>query len=289
LPFATGPSGLLLALTSGLSWGVADFLGGLGSRRAGLVLALTVIESLGLAIAVAFVALGGEASPPLVAFALATLGGIIGLAGLASLFGALARGMMSLVSPIAAAMGAGLPVIAGWLMGDQLSPSQVAGIACSLAAVVAVSLPRGHIRLAPAELGLAFGAGLGFGSFYVLIQLAVDAGGGPWWTLFGVRLGPTLVVIATVLLLTLRGRPVLHALPASTALILLLGGFFDLGGNLFVLLALPILQLGIAAVLSSLYPVVTIVLAAVVLRERFGRVHATGIVLALVGIVLIAL
>lgn len=233
--------------------------------------------------------IGREPAPPPVAYLWATLAGVVGLAGLASLFRALASGLMSLVSPIAAAIGAGLPVLAGWLMGDRLSASQLAGILCALAAIVAVSFPRGPVRLAPLELVLAFAAGSGFGGFYVLTQLAIDGGSGPWWTLLGVRVGPTLVVVSVVLLLLARGRPAPRRVSATTGLILALAGFSDLGGNLFVLLALPVVELGIAAVLSSLYPVVTILLATVLLGERFGRLQAMGVLLALAGIALIAL
>ena len=230
-----------------------------------------------------------EAMPSWQALAWAALAGLLGVTGLAALYQALASGLMTLVSPIAAAIAAGLPAAVGLLLGERLAPAQLAGLLLALAAVVIVSLPRGRARLSRGQLLLALAAGLGFAGFYLGTDQASLAGGQPWWTVVSVRAASTVLLLAGAALFLARGRPLGVRAPFAALAILFVTGLGDLGGNLFVILALQVASLSVTAVVSSLYPVVTIVLAAAVLGERLGRLQVSGVVLALAGIVLIAL
>jgi drug/metabolite transporter (DMT)-like permease len=233
--------------------------------------------------------LTGERPPPGLALAWAALAGVLGVSGLAALYQALADGLMTLVSPIAAVIAAGVPAAVGLLAGEALSAPELLGLICALFAVVMVSLPRGEARLARRELLLALGAGLGFAGFYLGADQAEAGGGGPWWIVFTVRLASMLLLLAATAALAYGGRRPRLALPLAVAPILLLAGLGDLGGNLFVVLALATAPLSVTAVVSSLYPVVTILLAAGTLGERLGRLQGAGVGLALLGIVLIAI
>ncbi|HEV8516542.1 MAG TPA: DMT family transporter [Candidatus Limnocylindrales bacterium] len=266
---------------------MADLLGGLGSRRAGLLATLVGMEAVGLVGAVAALALSREPAPPPIALAWALAAGTSGVLGLAALYQALAGGLMSVVSPIAAAIAAGLPAVIGTLLLDEpLSKWQAAGVVCAIAAVTVASLPSGAARLERGQLVLAVGAGLGFGLFFVAVDQAQEAGAGLWWLLGGVRGISTLLVVAAagIAVALCRGRrPPRALIPLVVAT-----GVTDLGGNVFTTLALPLAPLGVVAVLSSLYPIVTILLAVGLLGERVGRLQVGGVALAVLAILLFA-
>ena len=198
---------------------------------------------------------------------------------------------MSLVAPIVGVLAAGIPAVVGIALGDALPAHRAVGIGLAVAAVALVSLSgsdsaRAAVRLDAAGVALSIGAGIGFAAFYLLIARASADGANAsvLWLLLPARAIGAAMLVAVVLL----RRPPLPVLSASTLPILLLAGFGDVGGNLFFVLAQEAVPLSVAAVLSSMYPVVTVILAASLLRERLGGTQLVGVLLAAVAIALIA-
>jgi drug/metabolite transporter (DMT)-like permease len=196
---------------------------------------------------------------------------------------------MSIGSPLVAVIGAGLPVVVALLFGERLPASDLAGIALGLVAVVLVSIPPrsasqfdGHFdrRL----LALSILAGAAIASFYLMVDRSAAMGADPWWILTCARAMAVGVVLAGLLVT----RPAKPATSGRWPLIVAIG-LGDLMGNAFFLLANAQGALSVAVVLSSLYPVTTIVLARVLLHERLRGGQLIGVAAALAGVVLIAI
>ncbi|MGZ3586237.1 MAG: EamA family transporter [Candidatus Limnocylindrales bacterium] len=292
------PLGLLYGLASAVSWGTADFAGGLASRRIATVLAVLGGQSVGFVIAIAFVIVSREPVPPVEALAWGALAGTSGTIGLAGFYRVLAAGQMSLAAPLVAVIGAGVPALVGLLLGDPLKALQLLGIVCGLCAIGIVSwtggapltdpeaLVRGEASPAPAVTNawpLILLAGLGFAGFFLAIHQATELSGQTWWPLLAARAATVGVAVVMVAAL----RPARRGVAAAWPLFLLIG-CGDFGGNAFFVLASQQGPLSVAVILSSLYPVTTVLLAAWLLRERLQRWQLAGVALALVGVLLIA-
>ena len=275
---------VVLAFTSSLCWGLADFLGGLQSRVRPVVTVLLVAQVAAVAIGVAFVAASGDPFPDLGPAALATGAGVAGCAALAAFYRGLAIGTMSIVAPVSAT-GAAVPVLVGLAEGERPAALQVAGILVAMVGIVlAAREPSGAApsRAVRASLGLAGLAALGFGAFFVLIDRATELGGAPW-SLLLVRAGE--VALLGALALATR-----QAMPAGLrdASPLLVIGVLDFSATAFFALATEQGLLSVVSVVGSLYPAVTVVLARVVLAERVARSQEVGVVLTLAGVVAIS-
>jgi drug/metabolite transporter (DMT)-like permease len=244
---------------------------------------VVVSQAVGLALAIAILVFVGERNPGAASVAWAIAGGAAGFTGLLFFYRGLAGGAMGLVAPVAALIGAGLPVVAGSLTGDHLRPTEVVGITLALVAVALVSRPAQDRGIGRAGLALALAAGVGFGLFFIAMGRSTAAGGQTWWPIVASR-GTSLALGAAMTIALRLGRATLRAASPLMALT----GLADLSGNAFFLLANSQGALGIAAVVSSQYPAVTAILARVVLHERLARIHILGIALALLGIALIA-
>ena len=256
-------------------------------------------------------ALSREASPPVESFFWASISGASGVVGLGFFYLALARGTMGVVAPLAALIGAGLPVLVAIAGGEAVSLVRLAGIVLALLAVVLISLPTGGrteaerraIAVDLRDLPLAIAAGLGFAGFFIGIDRA-SAGNAMWWPLVIVRLVGVAVVVGAFLVLVVRnagatlrsrigsvlGLDRLRASGRSLAATLPLfavTGIGDMGGNTFFVLAREADAFSVAVVLSSLYPIVTTVLAAIFLRERLSRIQLAGVALAAVSVPLL--
>lgn len=270
---------------SAVGFGVSDFAGGIAARR---VPALRVIL---LSYPVALVALGGLAfgvGGPIVPGALgwgAACGVALGLGGW-WFYAALGSGPISVVSPLSAVLAAGVPMAAGLIQGERPGGMAMAGALLALVAVVLVSREatdedvKPH-RFTPDVAMLTLGAGTAFGLNFVFIAHA-PADSGLWPLMFARAAAAALAVTAAAASGELR-------LPSGTAMKLALGAAaLDVGGNVAMLLALRGSPLSLASVLISLFPVVTVVLAIVVLRERTHRGQVIGMVLAAVSVAMIA-
>ena len=268
-----------LGLASAASWGAGDFSGGLATRRSPVLGVLVVGQATGTAL-VALVT--GEAWPSGSAWAWTVGAGASGTAGLAALYRGLAVGRMAVVAPVSGVLSAAIPVLAG-AVGEGLPPAaKLVGFALALAGIWLVAGAAGAEPTAGrAGLGLALVAGLGFGGFLVLMHRAAE--GGAFWPLACARGTSLALSLSSALALRRRWAPPVAALP-----LVLASGALDAGGNAFFVLASRAGRLDVAAVLSSLYPASTVVLAALVLRERTTRRQGVGLAAALAAIALIA-
>ena len=274
----------LLALVSAALIGGADFVGGLTSRRHPPLVVAVTAQLLGLAIGIPLALVWGwdEVSTHDVLFSIGS-GVCVGL-GFACFYTAMGTGTISLVVPLAAVTGATIPVTVGIGGGERPSELALAGIALALVAVAIVSLAPGteSSGAAPARtVVLSLGAGIAFGAFYVLFAEISEASG--VWPVSLQRIGSVAVLGAIALLLRAplaAGRQVVRPALAIAAL--------EVAATVPLLLALQRGPLSIASVLASLYPVTTVALAALVLRERLSRLQLAGVGLALIAVVLVS-
>lgn len=246
----------------------------------------------------ALLLMSGEARPPDEALMWASLAGVVASLGLATFYLALSRGTMGLVAPLTALIAASIPALVGLLSGEPIGPLVLVGMLCAVTAVVLISLPDGgHGAPVLAESHgsrtvewlLILVSGLSFAFFYVSVDTAHDAGGEVWWPLFMLKLAAVLSISMVALVLVPVGRASAIKLGGAALLLGLLAGLGDFGGNLFFVLATAEGGLAVVAVLASLYPVSTVILARIVLRERLGPQRLAGVALAVGGVVFIGL
>jgi drug/metabolite transporter (DMT)-like permease len=276
---------VVLALASAVVYGAADFLGGLSSRRASVFGVVAVSQLVGLlALLVLLPWLGGPVGPSDLAWGAAA--GVAGATGLVLFFRTLARGVMSVIAPVTAVTAAAVPVLVGLLGGDTIGPWAAAGIGLALAAVVLVSAEGGLSALRsarPASLAPALAAGTAFGFFFVLLdRTSQDSGLTPLVT-------ARLASVALVVVIALAGKQSLKVGRVALPLVAL-SGIGDMTANaLFLLATQQDGQLAITGVLASLYPVSTVILAQVLLRERLAGAQVAGLGTAVAAVVLITL
>jgi len=276
---------VVLALSSSLCWGTADFLGGLQSRIRPLVTVLLVAQVAAGSPGLVYVVGAGDPCPDLGPAALAVAAGTAGCAALAAFYRGLAIGTMSIVAPISAT-GAALPVIYGVLRGERATPLHAVGIGLAFVGIVLASQAHGdkHAGSGPKVVrgvGLAILAALGFGVFFIFLHEASTAD--VLWV--GVVLRLTGVVVLSVLALALRQSVAIgwRRVPGVAVV-----GVLDTSANVLYAFASTTGLVSVASVLASLFPVVTVILARVVLLERLTRTQTIGVVCALAGVALIA-
>lgn len=274
---------IVLALASAVVYGAADFLGGLASRRTSVFGVVAMSQLVGLVALLALLPwLGGPVSAGDLAWG--ATAGLAGAAGLVVFFRALAGGVMSVVAPVTAVTAAAVTVLIGLLSGNRIGPWAAAGIALALGAVVLVSAEGGlsALRAArPANLGPALVAGTAFGLFFVVLDRTSQTAG--LTPLVAARLAS----VALVVVVALGARQSLRVTRAALPLVAL-SGVGDMSANaLFLLATQQEGQLAIIGVLASLYPVSTVLLAQVLLRERLVGAQIVGLGAAVVAVVLI--
>jgi len=275
-----GLSTVAFALAASLSWGARDFSGGLATRRAQVLSVVVAAYAVGLILLIAFALIWSEPFPTTLDFIWGSVAGLAGAVGLVAFYQALAVGRMGVVAPIAAMLSAAVPVLFGAFFEGLPGPLQLIGFVLALLAVGLIS-GLGVVKGRPKGLGLALLAGLGFGSFFILISRVSH--GAVFWPLAAARLSSFLFLLAVVLIRRQKVLPEKPVLP-----IVLLAGALDVAGNAFFVLATHAGRLDVAAILSSLYPAVTVLLASIILRERVTRLQTIGILVALVAIPLIS-
>jgi len=229
------------------------------------------------------VALGlvlGEPLPPPSTIAISLLGGSLGVLAILALYHGLAVGRMGVVAPVSGVLGAAVPVVVGIAMAGLPKPQVVAGIILAVVAVPLVSASRSHDDR-PSGLLFAIVAGIGIGFLGATFGAIPD--GQVAWPIACFKLSAvvTIAIAAAVVRGSLR-------LPAAVVPVVVVVAVLDLAGNGLYLLAAQLGRLDIAATLSSLYPITTVVLAWAVLKERLSAVHVLGIAVAGVAIALIA-
>lgn len=271
---------IVLALGASLTWGLADFFGPLKGRTYGVLRVLFYVQLGGLLAIAAIIAIRGK-GPADSAALLAIPAALSGTLGLFAYYRGMAVGAISIVAPIAG-ISAIVPVTVGIASGDRPSLWQLLGIAAALVGVFLASREPGKkgSRLA-AGVGLALLAAIGFGGYFPPMHAAGDADF--WWASFFFRITSTSVIVAAVLV----RRPTLAIAPVQVPLLALIGTG-DMLGNLLFAAASSRGLVSITSVLASLYPIVTILLARAVLRERVSRSQEAGVGLTLAGVALIS-
>jgi len=271
-----------ISLASAFSWGVSDFLGGLTSRRLPVLGVLAVSQPAGLVLIALMILIFGADPISADKFGIAALAGAASLVGLWAFYAAMAMGTVSVVAPIAS-LGVVVPVAVGLARGDAPAAIQLIGLVPAIAGVVILSYEEHpeHAGVARRSIVLAILAGLGFGIFFTGLDIASPDR--PGWAVLAVRVGG----VATVAIALLITRPRLAAVSGSIAVLLTIG-FFDALANALFAVASTKGVLPVVAVGSSMYPAFTIALAHGVLGERLARIQWAGVVLALLGVALIA-
>jgi drug/metabolite transporter (DMT)-like permease len=273
------PVGVLAGVLGALSFGAGDFLGAFAARRAGALIVVAGAHGVGLLALIVGLLIVRPPLPGAGVVALGLLAGVAGVAGLGALYRGMAIGSMGLVTSLAGAGSLALPLVAGAALGAQITPIQLLGVACAAGAAAAAG-GASTDELGRRSLGLAAAAAISFGAWYVLLDLAAR-GGDPLWALVFSRAGSSVIAAAVV---AARG------FDRSTVPVLVVGlaGLFDVGGNALYVLAREHMHLGLAAALVGIYPIVTVLLARVVIRERLSGLGVLGVAFALLGIVLIS-
>jgi drug/metabolite transporter (DMT)-like permease len=275
---------LVLALSSSLSWGVSDFIGGVQARRLPVLQVMLVSQAIGLAALVVVLAASGAGPPDLARLLPAAAAGVAGIAALTAFYRALAIGTMSIVAPIAAT-GVCVPVAVGVAGGERPAALQLVGILAATVGVVLASREPGaeseRGRAARTSIALALVAALGFGSFAVGLRSSARAD--VLWALLAARgCGTTVLALVFVLRRPARGDASMQIVPLTAM------GILDLSANGLYALATRHGLLSVVAVAASLYPLVTVMLARSLLGERVRRSQELGIAAALAGVALMA-
>lgn len=275
---------ILLGLLAAVAYGSADFIGGFATKRSSAFAVTVVSQAAGLIVLIACLPfLSAHATPA--DFAWGAGAGVCGGLGIALLYQALSIGRMGVVSPITAVLSAAFPVIVGVARGEALGSVRAIGVGVALLAVVLISMsnePDGSHERKLAGVREAFASGLLLGAFYIFIGNTHQSAG--LFNLLAARTSSIIVLCG--LAFALRASLV----PAKGSwLAIIVAGTLDMAANAMFVLATYSGYLSIAAVLTSLYPAATVLLAFVVIKERLRPIQVMGGALAIAGVVAIAL
>ena len=271
---------VLLSLLASLTWGTADFLGGTAARRLPVAAVVAISQGFALVGVTIVAALAGSFDAPAGYLGWALLAAGCGVVGLSAFYTALATGTMGVVAPIAA-LGVVVPVVVGLAQGDRPSARQAAGVVVAVVGVVLASGPEARGGAGSRPLLLAALAAAGFGA--VIVFVARGARSDTVMTLLVMRAASVSLLVAAAVCGAVKVRAGRRDLPLLAAV-----GAGDVGANAMFAVASTRGLLSIVAVLSSLYPAVTVLLARVVHAERMARTQNVGVVATLAGVALIA-
>jgi len=269
-----------LSLLAAASWGGGDFSGGLAAKRASVFRVVAVAHACGLVAMLAMALLSRESLPPASALEWGAFAGFVGGFGIAALYRALAIGRMGVVAPVAAVVTGVLPVLFGIRSEGLPNEIQLCGFGLALVSIWLVARPNEHID-SHRGLGLAALAGIAFGLFLIAGRQAGHQG--LFWPLVAARVVSTALMVVFVVVLPRDPQPLRPVL-----WLIVLSGVLDSTGNALFIAATRYGRLDVAAVLSSLYPASTVLLARFLLHERIARWQAIGIACALASVALIS-
>jgi len=268
------------ALASVFAWGASDFLGGYASRRANAFL-LTAIAHLSALVFMATIAIATHAPfPGRTAVLWALAGGISGGGALAIFYRALATGRMGLTAPVAAVLGAAIPVAFGMVREGLPHTAQIAGFVLATVGIWLISRTEDGSR--PEGIGMAALSGIGFAGFYLCIRQA--GGSSALWLAAIAKISS--FTLTAILVLMGRGIRQINRRGIAFGIV---AGCLDITGSVLFIRASQTGRLDVAVVLSSLYPAVTVLLARFILNEHFTRWKAVGMAAALAAVPMIAL
>lgn len=275
---------LLLSICAALGLGVSDYLAGLYSRHFSILSLLFVAQAAGLLVLIAAIPVFPGASPTAMDMAWGAIAGAAGAAGVLLLVKGFRVGLLSVVSPVSSLGAAGIPLVAGLLLGEEPTRPAAIGLLAGLVAIWLIGNGAADSRATARGVGVGvwYGLAAGVGLALMLLALAsadLDSG---MWPLLSMQ-GVLVAVIATALIL--RSQPVVitpRALPGVAAI-----GVTSILGMLFFLYAARAGLVSIAAVISAMSPAVTVLLARLFMREVLSWSQVVGLVIAAMALVLI--
>jgi drug/metabolite transporter (DMT)-like permease len=272
-----------LAVLSSVSYGAADFLGGLATKRGSNVFSVVAFSQLiGLILVGICLPFLPSSSPSASDLGWGAAAGLAGGIGVGLLYRGLAIGMMSVVAPVTAVCAVIIPVAVGVALGERLTPPAVLGVFLAILAIVLISQSgeRADGRPATRGLGVAIASGVAIGIFLVCLERTSPEAG--LWPLVPARIVSVSLFVAAALVFRNPLLPRRDAMPIVVA-----GGALDMAANVLYLFAVREGPLSIVATLASLYPASTVILARIVLRERLRPVQQAGMACAAAAILLI--
>jgi len=280
---------ILLGLAAAVLYGGGDFIGGLATRKAHVLTVLTLVETAG-AIAALIAAAISPGTVSVIGLAWGFSAGVVGGLGLIIFYVGLATGPMSVVAPVSGLVSTILPVAVALAWGERPGAGVYAGaLLCLVAIVLASSAGDGDTsresgRRPGRAIGYGVASGTAFGLFFLLIRNAGQSGA--VWPVAAGRIGELVAVLGTAAVLRrgLSGR----GLDVRLLLAAAFAGVIDVVANICYVAATRTGMFGLAVVMASLYPGVTVLLARVVLGERLRWVQRAGLAIAALGVVLIA-
>jgi drug/metabolite transporter (DMT)-like permease len=278
---------IALGLAVALAYGIGDFLGGHTSRGNHPLVVVATSQVVSLTLIAVLVVVDGAPLPRAPELGFGAASGVAGLLGVLLLYRGLALGAMGVIAPITAVGAALVPVTYGLLTGERPGAAAYVGMACALVAIALVAGARPASGAASPhhagtkEVGLAVASGVGFG--VALILLSESGSGEGFWPVLAARCASV-----PLALVALGASRLSRRLVPGTRLPVALAGALDVSAVALYLLATRRGLVSLVAVVGSLYPAVTVLLARVVLGERLVRLQVWGLVLALAGVVLIA-
>jgi drug/metabolite transporter (DMT)-like permease len=274
--------GVFFALTSAAVWGSGDFSGGRASRRSHQYQVLLLAAASGMVVLLISAIIRGEGLPGWRSVMWGALAGAAGALGMATLYRALSLGNTASVAPTSAITCVMLPVLFGMFTAGLPKPAQLVGFALAFLGIwlLSQSPARGE-KVFKEGMIQAFLSGIGFGGFFIFIAQVEK---GQVFAPVLVARSVTLIIAVIMLRLNHIPTPKLTSNPVA-----LLAGVLDTSGNVFYLLATQFTRLDIAALLSSFYPIGTVILASLVLKEKISPRQWEGMITCLLALILIVL
>lgn len=274
--------GILFAITSAAVWGSGDFSGGQAARKSHQYQVLMLAALSGMVVLVVSAIIRGEGIPSGRSILWAAMAGSAGALGMAALYRALSMGHTASIAPTSAITCAALPVIFGLITAGLPKTVQLVGFALAFLGIWLVSRsPNASDKTFREGMILAFLSGIGFGGFFIFIAL-VEKG----QVFTPVLVARTVTLGISLIMLRLNHLPVPGLMSNPVAI---LAGVLDTGGNIFYLLATQFTRLDIAALISSFYPAMTVILASIILKEKVSSAQWAGMILCLLALTLITL
>jgi len=272
---------ILYGLASAAGWGVGDFFGGLATKWISVYRVILISQLVGVTMLLVFAVVVAEPLPSVDNLLLGGIAGISATSGLTALYLGLARGHMGIVAPVAAVVAAILPILVALFSEGLPSNSQLIGFGFALLAVWLLSSAGDDTTFTRRDLRLPVFAGMGFALFNILIDRVDDVA--LMWPLVAARVAS----ISTLSLVSIFQRR-RESISRKQLGIIVATGICETGGMAFFALATHLGRLDVSTILSSLYPVATVILAWTIMKEQFKRQQLVGILLAFVALVLIA-
>ena len=285
---------VVLGFATSLVYGFADFFGAIASRKIKAVTVIFVAGVSGLSFLLALsIFMGADFSQEAIFWGV--LAGVASAAAMSALYASLAIGPISILSPLSAVVSAVVPMLVGFAQGDRFSIWGLLALAAILVAIFLVGfVPGNDVRL-PSAKGLILGTAAGVGIGIVLICLDQAPADSGLASVILLRAVAATLLGAFTLIMFLRSRQAASQVskpprvPLKLWLAVFLAGLFDSSANVFFLLASRIGSLSVVSVLTALYPLGTIILARIFLKEKIAKTQMIGILIALGASAILAL